>query len=300
MPLFYLIEDDEVVGQNKSEAIVPWWSFTKTVIAAAALALVRDGKLLLDTPVTGKPFTLRQLLQHQSGLPDYGGLPEYHQAVEACEHPWSRDFFLQKVDTNKLLFDPGNGWQYSNIGYGLIGDIIEQTTGQDLDSSLQSLVLKPLGVLNTRIAREPDDLNGVLMGDAEGYHPAWVFHGLLIGPLREACLFLNRLMTGALLPQPLLNAMRVTHELMGVPLGERPWINPGYALGLMRGEVLGGLTIEGHTGEGPGSGVAVYHAPNTSTSSTIAVFHSQMDQSLVENTAVDALAGNRFYRNSQG
>ena len=298
MPLFYLIEDDEVVGQNKSETIVPWWSFTKTVIAAAALALVRDGKLLLDTPVTGKPFTLRQLLQHQSGLPDYGGLPEYHQAVEACETPWSRDVFLQKVDTNKLLFDPGNGWQYSNIGYGLIGDIIEQTTGQDLDSSLQSLVLKPLGVLNTRIAREPDDLSQVLMGGADGYHPAWVFNGLLIGPLREACLFLNRLMTGSLLPQPLLNAMRVTHELMGVPLGNRPWTNPGYALGLMRGEVSGELTIEGHTGEGPGSSIGVYHAPNTPRSPTIAVFHSQFDPSLVENFAVDALAANGLSSNS--
>ena len=72
MPIFCLIEDDEVVSEDQSEAIVPWWSFTKTVIAAAALVLVRDGKLLLDTPVTGKPFTLRQLLQHQSGLPDYG------------------------------------------------------------------------------------------------------------------------------------------------------------------------------------------------------------------------------------
>ena len=64
MPIFCLIEDDEVVSEDQSEAIVPWWSFTKTVIAAAALVLVRDGKLLLDTPVTGKPFTLRQLLQH--------------------------------------------------------------------------------------------------------------------------------------------------------------------------------------------------------------------------------------------
>ncbi|WP_198361833.1 serine hydrolase [Herbaspirillum sp. meg3] len=41
-----------------------WWSFTKTVLAAAASALVRDGKLNLDVPVDDQPYTLRQLLRH--------------------------------------------------------------------------------------------------------------------------------------------------------------------------------------------------------------------------------------------
>src|SRR5258708_40098707 len=53
---------------------VPWWSFTKTILAATALVLVRDGRLALDRSVESRPFTLRQLLQHQSGLADYGGL----------------------------------------------------------------------------------------------------------------------------------------------------------------------------------------------------------------------------------
>jgi len=69
--------------------IVPWWSFTKTVIAATALALVRDGRLALDTPLpTG--YTLRQLLQHRAGLPDYGPLRDYHAAVARHEDAWAR------------------------------------------------------------------------------------------------------------------------------------------------------------------------------------------------------------------
>lgn len=47
---------------------VPWWSLTKTVLAAGALALVATGRLALDAPLGSKPFPLRQLLQHTAGL----------------------------------------------------------------------------------------------------------------------------------------------------------------------------------------------------------------------------------------
>jgi hypothetical protein len=70
----YAISDGEtIVNERGGATIVPWWSFTKTVIAAAVLTLVRDGRLSLDDPVDGQPFTLRQLLQHRAGLPDYSG-----------------------------------------------------------------------------------------------------------------------------------------------------------------------------------------------------------------------------------
>ena len=49
---------------------VPWWSFTKTILAAASLRLVAQGRLELDKPVAGKPYTLRYLLQHRAGLGD--------------------------------------------------------------------------------------------------------------------------------------------------------------------------------------------------------------------------------------
>ena len=78
-----LVREGAVVTSSGDAADVPWWSFGKTVIAAAALALVRDGQLALDEPLPDRPYTLRQLLQHRAGLTEYGRLPAYHEAVGA-------------------------------------------------------------------------------------------------------------------------------------------------------------------------------------------------------------------------
>src|SRR5260370_20359292 len=69
---FAIIEAGVLTEAHGIDQPVPWWSFTKTILASAALVLVRDGRLTLDCPVRDRPFTLRQLLQHQSGLVDYG------------------------------------------------------------------------------------------------------------------------------------------------------------------------------------------------------------------------------------
>src|SRR5262249_53200366 len=95
---------------GSSVAIVPWWSFTKTVIAAAALKLHEQGQLDLDAQVDSYPFTLRQLLRHTAGVGNYGGLAEYHQAVARGDHPWSDDALFARVPPAQLLFQPGGGW----------------------------------------------------------------------------------------------------------------------------------------------------------------------------------------------
>ena len=76
-----VIDNGVVIEARDAHRTVPWWSFTKTILSAAALALVRDGILALDAPLPDKPYTLRHLLQHRSGLADYGWFPEYHEAV---------------------------------------------------------------------------------------------------------------------------------------------------------------------------------------------------------------------------
>jgi CubicO group peptidase (beta-lactamase class C family) len=76
-----LVSNGALVQQEADITAVPWWSFSKTVLSAAALTLVRDGLVQLDADVIEGPFTLRQLLRHEAGLPDYGELAEYFAAV---------------------------------------------------------------------------------------------------------------------------------------------------------------------------------------------------------------------------
>lgn len=238
---------------------VPWWSFTKPVLAAAVLALVRDGILHLDDALPDAPYTLRHLLQHRSGLPDYGGLAEYHAAVERGEDPWPVAELLARCDAGRLRYPPGEGWGYSNIGYWHLGQVIAHAFGEPLGMALHRLIFAPLGIDGVSLAQTREDLAG-LPGVAAGYHPGWVYHGLLVGPLSAAVRLLHGLLTGPLLPPALLQAMRTPHPLGG-PAHDRPWLAPGYGLGLMCGEATDGLPVEGHSGGGPGSVVAVYHRP---------------------------------------
>ena len=74
----------------------PYWSFTKTAIALVALQLVEAGALELDARLAQRPYSLRQLLAHTSGLPDYGTLADYHRAVAAGEAPWPPEVMLER------------------------------------------------------------------------------------------------------------------------------------------------------------------------------------------------------------
>jgi CubicO group peptidase (beta-lactamase class C family) len=264
---------------------VPWWSFTKTILAAAALVLVRDGRLALDCSVGARPFTLRQLLRHQSGLADYGGLAAYHEAVARGDEPWPVSELLERADAGRLRYEPGQGWGYSNIGYLMVRGLIEEAAGEDLSAAISGLVLRPLGVDGARIARTPADLAGVAMGSVSSYDPGWAYHGLAVGPLRDAALMLDRLMTGALLPPDLLAAMREAHPV-SEPNPGRPWKRPGYGLGLMSGIASSGHKVMGHTGAGPGSVIAVYHRPDAVPPLTAAAFAFGNDIGQVEEIAL--------------
>jgi CubicO group peptidase (beta-lactamase class C family) len=258
------------------------------VIAAAALGLVRDGHLALDTPFAGEPYTLRQLLQHRAGLTDYGGLAAYHDAVACRADAWPVSELLARTDADEPIYRPGEGWAYSNIGYLLVRRLIEATTGEDLGSSLARLVLRPLGIGSAHLAERREHLATVEMGGICDYDPRWVYHGLLVGPLNDAALLLDRLMTGGLLPPDLLAAMLERHPVGG-PIAGRPWQSPAYGLGLMIGDVDGGMTIAGHTGGGPGSVIAVYHRIGAQPH-TAAAFSPGDDQGEVERRCVLSLA----------
>ncbi len=278
---FVLVSNGSLLTPEQPDVTVPWWSFTKTVLAAAALSLVRDGLIGLDEGVPEGPFTLRQLLRHEAGLADYSELADYHTAVARHETPWSAAEMLQRLDATRLRYAPGDGWRYSNVGYLFIARLIARVTGLRLEEALTQRVFAPLGLSRIRLATTRADLAYVNMGAASTYDPGWVYHGLLVGPLVEAALCLDRLLDGHLLPQSLLREMQTVRTLGG-PIAGRPWVAPGYGLGLMQGMVESGLTLSGHTGVGPGSIIAVYRCIDGNSTASCAVFDESGNEGAVE------------------
>lgn len=275
------VEAGDITHHDRLSPPAPWWSLTKMALAAGALALVAAGRLSLDAPLRGRPFTLRQLLQHTAGVPDYGGLPSYHEAVARNDEPWDDGELLRRVAAEKLLFAPGEGWAYSNVGYLFVRRLIEAATGSDIGAALHELVFASLGLPDVRLARAPRDLSTTAWGNASGYHPGWVYHGLLVGTPVDAALFLDRLLSGRLLPAALIDAMRDCRPL-DLPVAGRPWHTTAYGLGLMvdvaspRGRCLG------HSGAGPGSTAAAYHFPDLDPPRTAAAFAPVDDVAIVE------------------
>jgi D-alanyl-D-alanine carboxypeptidase len=275
----------DAAGQEEhqaDQARVPWWSFTKTALAAAALKLVAHGHLALDEQIAGRPYTLRQLLSHQAGVPDYGGLASYHQAVAGGETPWDVDELLSRVVADRLDFEPGRGWRYSNVGYLFVRRIIEQTTGEDIGSGLRHLVFDALGLSSVRMVTTSRDLADTAWGNRDNYDPGWVYHGLLAGTPADAGSFLHRLMSGDVLPAALLTEMTTCHPLGGALPG-RPWRTHGYGLGLMMGRMTSPGLAVGHSGAGPGSVSAVYHFGDRKKPCTVAAFALADTEGVAEN-----------------
>jgi CubicO group peptidase (beta-lactamase class C family) len=214
-------------------------------------------------------------------VPNYGGLAAYHEAVAAGDPPWTAEELLQRVDAERLDFAPGTGWAYSNVGYFLVRRILEEVLDEDIGSALRRLLFEPLGLASVRFANTPDDLVGTAWGNANGYHPGWVYPGLLIGSAGDAARFLHRLMAGDVLGPGLLAAMTERHPLGG-PLPGRPWLTTGYGLGLMMGTMDSAGAAIGHSANGPGSVGAVYHFPDLSPTRTVAVFAQADDEGVTE------------------
>ncbi|WP_084294348.1 serine hydrolase [Leisingera sp. F5] len=186
-----------LLRNDAPDAVFPWWSFTKPVIAALVLRAAEDGPLDLDAALAGWPFTSRQLLQHRAGLRDYGPLPAYKAAVAARETPWPASRLLAEAHASDLVYPPGQGWLYSNIGYLLLPLELERLHGCDLAHIMQHDILQPLG-LGARPAGTREDFEG-LHWDTRGYHPGWVYHGCLMGTAADAVRLLHALLEGALL-----------------------------------------------------------------------------------------------------
>ena len=97
------IRIDDYEWANEKKHLVPYWSFSKIILSVIALKLVERNQLFLDKLIETYPFTLWQILQHTSGLTDYGHFPEYQSAVNRGEKPWSTEALLEKLKIKKSL-----------------------------------------------------------------------------------------------------------------------------------------------------------------------------------------------------
>lgn len=272
-----------VLRDDAPEALFPWWSFTKPVIAALVLRRAETDGTDLDARLPDENFSLRQLMQHRSGLHDYGPLPDYQQAVAARGTPWPAETLLEAARAKGPAFAPGAGWHYSNTGYLLLRHWLEQRHGTPLAAIMQSEILSPLG-LQARLAETQEDF-AALHWDADGYHPGWVYHGCLMGTAQEAAKLLHALLFGDLLDGPTRQAMRL-RDMEGPAIPGRVWSRIGYGLGLMNGEAPGVGTVLGHTGCGPFSANLVAHFPDLPTPVTVASFCAGGDETPAEYEAV--------------
>jgi CubicO group peptidase (beta-lactamase class C family) len=136
-------------------------SFTKQFTAAAIMLLARDGKLRYDAhlndffpefPAYGKSITVRNLLNHTSGLPDYEDLlmkqyPDSPGETVRQIHDEGVLKLLEHESSGK--FPPGAKWEYSNSGYAVLAMIVKDVSGKSFGQFLQERIFAPLKMKNT-------------------------------------------------------------------------------------------------------------------------------------------------------
>lgn len=140
-------------------------SLTKQFTATAVMLLVHDGKLhyqdrltdvFPDFPAYGKAITIRQLLNHTSGLVDYEDImAKQYAGISDDKIPQIRDagvLDLLKRQTG-TKFTPGTRWEYSNSGYVLLAMVVEKRSGISFGDFLRQRIFAPLGMTGT-IAHE--------------------------------------------------------------------------------------------------------------------------------------------------
>ena len=135
-------------------------SVSKQFTAMAVMLLVHDGRLRYDERLTdifpgfpeyGKTITVRNLLNHTSGLPDYEDLmPKADPSAPVEQVQIHDDGVLQLLQQQKTTkFAPGTKWEYSNSGYVLLGLIVAKTSGQSFDEFLRNRIFNPLKMSGT-------------------------------------------------------------------------------------------------------------------------------------------------------
>ncbi|KIQ65968.1 beta-lactamase [Kitasatospora griseola] len=244
-------------------------SDTKTFTAVVVLQLVAEGKVGLDASVDaylpglvrgdgidGRNITVRRLLQHTSGLPDYMNPAAVLADPERYFEPRE---LLDAALAKKAHFAPGAQWEYSNTNYLLAGMIVQKVTGRPIGEEITKRVVDRIGLRHTYFP-VPGDMT-IREAHPKGYQraadgslrdyteldPSWGWAaGAMISTNTDVTRFYDALLGGRLLPAAQLAQMRTTVPAEELGAGVR------YGLGLVSRPLSCGGLSWGHGGAIPG------------------------------------------------
>lgn len=181
-------------------------SITKLYIAVATTKLVKAGRLSLDKTLAeyfpelagrieySEKITLRMMLQHRSGIPNFVDHPDFWK-----KPPKSRQETLDYALDLPADFEPGEGYGYSNTNYMLIEDLIDKTLGYPHQQYIREKILNPLGLKNTFGSLSEVNIDEVMSGYYVGVEKDFKTEdtGLMLATAEDVGIFLRALNDGS-------------------------------------------------------------------------------------------------------
>ncbi|WP_448808868.1 serine hydrolase domain-containing protein [Agromyces bauzanensis] len=268
-------------------------SITKTFTITALMQLAERGELSLDDPieqyVPGMPngdATLYDLAAMRSGIPSYTFDTEFQDTLFSDpNYVWTPQALVDIVKGQEPMFAPGAKTFYSNTNTVLLGMVIEQVTGEPLQTVMQEQIIEPLGLSATEFPTdasfpEPHANGYTTQGTDDGmpveatdWNPSWGWSaGAMISDLDDLLVWGEALVTGEGLLSPEWQAKRIDSFDFTVPVyladGSDGTQSAARAYGLGLGLALGWY---GHTGELFGYNTVVQHHPETGTTLIVMV-----------------------------
>jgi D-alanyl-D-alanine carboxypeptidase len=231
-------------GRTKADQRFRVGSVTKTFTATLLLQLVDERKLRLDDTLEdhvprvvprGDEITVRQLLQHRSGLVDYTDEQPWFQQASRSSSTRPIDI-LRHVGSKPLRFEPGSRFLYNNTDYIALGLIVEAVTGRSYGDALEQRIFGPLRLEHTELpkTRQLPDLRGEVLrtpywqwpGDWLNPTMTWATGGI-VSNASELARFYSALLSGRLLSKASMAAMKETEtDARSVGLGISAWTLP--------------------------------------------------------------------------
>ena len=243
-------------------------SITKQFSAAVVMQLVDEGKLSLDDPLSkflpdypqGGSITVRQLLNHTSGVQSYTNIPGWMNEA-SISRPLTTAQLVAEFKDKPAPSKPGEQWEYNNSGYVLVGAIIEKVTGKLWHEAIEERIARPLKLSSIRFGENPPQAMavGYYGGDSKA-EPAMRIHmnvphaaGGLIGSVGDLAAWGNALHNGKVVSA-------ASYSAMTTPAKTSDGKDHPYGFGLAMDEVRGSKTIA-HGGGIPGFSTNSVYVP---------------------------------------